>query len=76
MMKCSDCYWSEQCARLTNVACDDYTPLVEDTSAEEAAYLANVRAISMIYETTEPDFIDVGSVLYKLSGDSTQCLHI
>lgn len=64
MTKCSDCYWSEQCRCPTNICCDDYTPLVDDESAE-AAYLANVRAEVQQWKLTDPDVYDVGSVSYK-----------
>lgn len=65
MTKCSDCYWFEQCGCLTNICCEDYTPLADDTSVEEAAYLANVRAEYTAQTMTDPDVDDVGSVSYK-----------
>lgn len=65
MTKCSDCYWFEQCGCLTNICCEDYTPLADDTSVEEAAYLANVRAETTYANMTDPDVYDVGSVSYK-----------
>lgn len=64
MTKCSDCYWAEQCGCLTNTCCSDYTPLVEDDSAERE-YLANVRADYDQYEVTNPDIDDVWGVPYK-----------
>lgn len=75
MTKCSDCYWSEQCGCLTITCCEDYTPLTDDQSADEAAYLANVRADYEQWNMTDPDVDDVGSVSYKLR-DSAQHLLI
>ena len=75
MTTCSDCYWFEQCGRLTNVLCPDHTPIEGDEPSAAEAYLETVRADITAYAMTIPDDDDVGSVFYK-SRNSAQYLFI
>jgi hypothetical protein len=55
MNKCSDCYWKSQCEDLTNLHCDDFTPLYEE-EYERKEYLETVRADLLVYAEIIPDF--------------------
>ena len=52
-MKCSECYWHEQCGGDTCVAlCSDYTPLAEMSARDIEEYNAQLQDRYEIYEIT------------------------
>lgn len=75
-MKCSDCYWHEQCgADAPAMYCPDFTPVMEMDARDEQEYFEQLRTRCNEYESIISSLSEAEMCNYK-SRNSAQRLYV